>query len=112
MRRTTRVCAVLTTTAASLLLLPAGTAAAAPTCSTTLGIPVHGKHVVGDYVTGAGRASLPWPPAGAVGALTGGEGAATPGGSAAGGHFAAGVAPGASFCLAQSNSPGAHPGAG
>lgn len=112
MRRSARLCAVVTTSAASLLLLPGGTAAAAPTCSTTLGVAVPGQHVVGDYVTGTGRASLDWPPAGGVGDSTGGEGAAVPGGPAAGGHFASGVAPGASFCLAQSQSPGKHPGLG
>lgn len=90
-------------------VLQGGAASAAPTCSTTLGIAVHGQHIIGDYVTGAGRQTLTWPPAGQVG---GGGGAAVPGGSAAGGHFEAGVAPGASFCLEQSQSPGAHPGGG
>ncbi len=84
---------------------------ATPTCSTTLGVAVHGQHVVGDYVTGVGRANLPWPPAGGiVGQETGGEGAAIPGGPGPGFHFPNGFAPGASFCLSQSQSPGLHPG--
>ena len=83
---------------------------AAPTCSATLGIAVHGQHIVGDYVTGEHLSS--WPPAGQVGAATGGSGAAVPGGPGPGFHLANGFAPGASFCLDQSRSPGSHPGAG
>lgn len=109
MRRSARICAVATTSAAALLLLPGGTAAAAPTCSTTLEIAVHGQHVIRDYVMG--EEALDWPPAGKVGRSTGGQGAAVPGGPAAGGHASL-VAPGASFCLEQSRSPGAHFGEG
>ncbi len=84
-------------------------ASAAPTCSTTLGIVVHGQHVVGDYVTGIGRENLPWPPSGGVvGEAVAGQGAAIPGGPGPGFHFPNGFAPGASFCLLQSQSPGAH----
>lgn len=70
---------------------------------------MHGQHVVGDYVTGeaGGR-----PPAGTVGSTVGGSGATVPGGPGPGFHFPNGVAPGASFCLDQSRSPGAHPGLG
>lgn len=89
--------------------LAAGPSAAAPTCATTLGIDVHGQHVVGDYVTGEHGG---WPPTGTVGSTVGGEGAATPGGPGPGFHFPNGFAPGASFCLDQSKSPGAHPGHG
>ena len=74
------------------------------TCSSTLGIDVHGQHVVRDYVMGAG--SLEWPPSG-VGEAIGGEGAATPGGPGPGFHFPNGFAPGASFCTG-SKSPGIH----
>lgn len=84
----------------------ADTAGAAPTCSTTLGIAVHGQHIVGDYVVGS---HVAWPPAGAVG---GSGGAALPGGPGPTFHFANGFAPGASFCLSQSSSPGMHPGGG
>lgn len=80
--------------------------AASPTCSTTLGIAVHGQHVVSDYV--AGTHDVTWPPAGQVGAATGGEGAETPGGPGPGFHFPRNIAPGASFCLEQSQSPGTH----
>lgn len=91
----------------------AAAAEAAPTCSGTLPIAVHGQHIVGDYVSGIGHTTLGWPPkGGVVGAATGGEGAAVPGGPGPGFHFPAGFAPGASFCLAQSQSPGFHPGGG
>jgi hypothetical protein len=84
---------------------------AAPTCSGTLGIATHGQHVVGDYVTGTGHDSLGWPPSGNdVGDAIAGEGAAVPGGPGPGFHFPNGFAPGASFCLDQSQSPGFHPG--
>lgn len=84
------------------------TAAHEPTCVDfdALGIVVHGQHVVRDYVTG-GRLSS-WPPAGGVGAAIGGTGAAVPGGPGPGFHFPNGFAPGASFCLSQSNAPGFH----
>lgn len=88
-------------------LSPAG---AGPTCAATLEIAVHGQHVIGDYVTGTH--DVAWPPAGGVGAATGGSGAALPGGPGPAFHFENGFAPGASFCLGQSRSPGAHPGGG
>ncbi len=100
-------------TVLAVLTLSGGQAEAAePTCSTTLSIANHGQHVVGDYVTGIGHASTDWPPAGGiVGETTSSNGGAVvPGGPGAGAHLPAGVAPGASFCLLQSNSPGAHPG--
>ena len=85
--------------------------AADPTCSGTLGIAVHGQHIVGDYITGIGGANLDWPPKGGiVGEVTGGEGPAIVGGPGPGFHFPEGFAPGASFCLSQSKSPGNHPG--
>jgi hypothetical protein len=83
---------------------------AAPTCSTTLGIAVHGQHVLGDYVSGIGHGSLDWPPSGAdVGEVTSANGGpAFAGGPGPGFHFLYGIAPGASFCLDQSRSPGIH----
>jgi hypothetical protein len=90
---------------AALALFGGQTAAADPTCSGTLGIAVHGQHVVGDYVKGTGTQ---WPPAGGVGSVVGGNGAATPGGPGPGFHFPNAFAPGASFCLDQSQSPGVH----
>jgi hypothetical protein len=91
----------------------AGAAQAAPTCSGTLPIAVHGQHIVGDYVSGIGHDTLGWPPqGGVVGEAIGGEGPAVPGGPGPGFHFSAGFSPGASFCLAQSQSPGFHPGGG
>ena len=87
----------------------ASAAPGAPTCSTTLGILVHGQHIVGDYITGTG---VDWPPAGQVGEVVGGSGAAVPGGPGPGFHFPNGFAPGASFCLEQSKAPGNHPGLG
>lgn len=58
-----------------------------------LGVHVHGDHVIRDYVKGSD------------GEIGRGEGAAMPGGPAAGGHFTVeGLAPGASFC-----NPQAHP---
>ena len=97
----------------AVLTLSGGQAEAAePTCASTLAIANHGQHVVGDYVTGIGHDSMDWPPSGAVvGDTTSSNGgAAVPGGPGPGFHFPNGVAPGASFCLLQSNSPGAHPG--
>ena len=106
-----RILAVNAIAAAALVAAPA--AQAGPTCSTTLGIAVHGQHIVGDYVTGVGSGTLGWPPSGGVvGAATGGQGAAIPGGPGPGFHFPNGFAPGASFCLSQSQSPGNHPGGG
>jgi len=68
-----------------------------PTCSTTLGIANHGEHVISDYVIGADGTGP-----------GGGEGAAVPGAPGAHGHLANGIAPGASFCLTESQSPGNH----
>jgi hypothetical protein len=81
--------------AAAHLLAP-GTASAAPTCSTELGIAHHGIHITHDYVVGAD------------GAGPGHEGAAIPGGPGPGFHFPNGFAPGASFCNDQARSPGIH----
>ncbi len=87
-------------------------AEAMPTCSDTLSIQVHGQHIVGDYVTGIGRADIDWPPSGGVvGDAIGGSGAVVPGGPGPGFHFPNGFAPGASFCN-DSNSPGTHLGGG
>lgn len=85
--------------------LPAG---AEPTCADVgLGVDVHGHHVVRDYVSGGETGS--WPPdGGELGASIAGDGAAVPGGPGPGFHFEEGFAPGASFCLAQSQSPGFH----
>ena len=82
---------------------------ASPTCSDTMGITVHGQHIVGDYVMGTGSGDLSWPPDGAdVGQVVSDNGgAAIPGGPGPGFHFPNGIAPGASFCN-DSNSPGAH----
>jgi hypothetical protein len=91
------------------LAVNGGSALAEPTCAGTLDIAVHGQHIVGDYVAGVGSANLGWPPTG-VGDAIAGEGASVPGGPGPGFHFPNGFAPGASFCLTQSNSPGAHPG--
>lgn len=80
-----------------------------PTCSDTLGIEVHGQHVVGDYVSGLGHDEMDWPPSGReIGeAVRANRGAAIPGGPGPGFHFDHGVAPGASFCT-DSRSPGVH----
>jgi hypothetical protein len=97
--------------AAAALSLLQWTAASAdgPTCSGTLGIATHGQHIVGDYVAGTGHEGLGWPPDGqTVGQTVAGSGAAVPGGPGPGFHFPNGVAPGASFCSPQSQSPGAH----
>jgi hypothetical protein len=98
--------ALVTGGVAGLLVMSAGASIAAPTCSDALDIAVHGKHVVGDYVTGIGRDVLVWPPAGQVGTAIPDDGPAYPGGPGPGYHFVYGYAPGASFCLSQSNSPG------
>lgn len=92
-----------------LLLLGSRPAAAAdPTCAEVLGITVHGHHVVGDYVTGIGHDNMAWPPKRSVGQAIGGGGAVLPGGPGPGFHFPNGIAPGASFCNSQSQSPGFH----
>ncbi len=94
--------------AVTLLVITATPAAAQPTCSGTLGIAVHGQHVVRDYVSG-GKAASTWPPSGSdVGGAVAGSGAALPGGPGPGFHFRNNVAPGASFCLDQSRSPDVH----
>ena len=67
-----------------------------PTCSGTLGIAHHGQHVLEAYVGSPG----------------GGQGAILPGGPGPGFHFPNGFAPGASFCLDESRSPGVHLGPG
>jgi hypothetical protein len=87
----------------------AGASSEGPTCSDTLGIEVHGQHIVGDYVTGIGHTDLDWPPAGGVVGQTvaSNDGVAIAGGPGPGFHFPNGFAPGASFCN-DSNSPGTH----
>lgn len=100
-----RVVAAALLAGAVLTGLAGGAEAAEPTCADTLGLAVHGQHIVGDYVTGSG---VSWPPAGQVGAATGGQGAALPGGPGPAFHFLVGAAPGASFCNPQSQSPGFH----
>lgn len=77
------------------------------TCSELFGYP-HGYHVIADYVTGTGSEFLggpgiDWPPKGVNAA----GGAVSPGAPGAG-HMDGGVAPGASFCNSQSQSPGFH----
>jgi hypothetical protein len=95
---------------ATLALTAAPAAAETPTCSSTLGIAVHGQHVVGDYVTGIGHDALGWPPEGGeVGSAVAGSGATTAGGPGPGFHFLNEVPPGASFCV-DSQSPGVPPG--
>ena len=95
-------------TAALTLAVAAPVAAADPTCSSTLGIEVHGQHIVGMYVVDMNQLYLPyWPPVGGVGQYIAGEGASLPGGPGPGFHFPNGFAPGASFCT-DSQSPGAH----
>jgi hypothetical protein len=89
-------------------LLGTHPAGAEPTCSGELGIAVHGQHIVGDYVTGIGHENLTWPPSGVVGDAVAGEGVAVAGGPGPGFHFPNGFAPGASFCVDQSSSPGLH----
>lgn len=84
-------------TLASVAVLSQGTASADPTCSDSdlIDVEVHGQHVIHDYVIGEDGTGP-----------GGGEGAEIPGGPGPGFHFPNGVAPGASFCLEQSNSPG------
>jgi hypothetical protein len=111
-RRVTQVLLCGSALSASVAMM-AGTAgatgAATPTCSVTLGINVHGQHVVGDYVAGSGHADLGWPTPGVVVGKTvaANGGAAIPGGPGPGFHFPNGFAPGASFCTG-SKSPGTH----
>ncbi|HEX6235492.1 MAG TPA: hypothetical protein VFZ63_20350 [Jiangellaceae bacterium] len=96
---------------AAASLVPASMAAADATCSGTLDIANHGEHIVADYITGLGRENVEWSPSGGlVGEALAGTGAAVPGAPGPGSHFVHGFAPGASFCLDQSQSPGAHPG--
>ena len=96
---------------AAAALIPASLASADATCSGTLDIANHGEHIVADYITGIGRDTLPWSPSGGVvGDALAGSGAAVPGAPGPGSHFVHGFAAGASFCLDQSQSPGAHPG--
>lgn len=87
----------------------AGAQQSQPTCSDTLGIAVHGQHVIGDYVTGVGHDELGWPPTGGdIGQIIADNGGVViAGGPGPGFHFEHGVAPGASFCT-DSRSPGAH----
>jgi hypothetical protein len=93
---------------AAAVLTAAPAAATEPTCSGTLGIAVHGQHIVGDYVTGLGHGDISWPPRGEVGPAVAGQGPAVPGGPGPGFHFPNGFSPGASFCLDQSQAPGVH----
>jgi hypothetical protein len=80
-------------------------AAGSPTCSETLGIAVHGQHIIGDYITGIGHDTLTWPPSGQVGEVVGGSGGpVVRGGPGPGFHFPNGFPPGASFCLSQAQS--------
>ena len=91
-----------------LAVLTSSPAGAEPTCADTLGITVHGQHIVGDYVSGIGHESLEWPPSGGVvGAAVAGKGVVVAGGPGPGFHFPNGFAPGASFCN-DSRSPGTH----
>lgn len=96
------------TAAIALVALTAGAAPAlaqgGPTCSGIVG-EVHGHHVVADYVFGVGHDQMTWPPAGQDDAS---GGAVLPGGPGPGFHFPNGFAPGASFCVADSQSPGFH----
>jgi hypothetical protein len=109
MRLHTKLLLIGAASATALVGLGSGEATAEPTCASTLDIEVHGQHIVGDYVTGVGRANLDWPPkGGVVGEAVRGEGAVIPGGPGPGFHFIEGFAPGASFCN-DSNSPGLHP---
>ncbi|HEX7949494.1 MAG TPA: hypothetical protein VF494_04025 [Candidatus Limnocylindrales bacterium] len=100
--------AAAATAALSLAAVAPVAAAGSPTCSDTLGIEVHGQHIVGMYVVDMNQLYLPyWPPVGGVGQYIAGEGASLPGGPGPGFHFPNGFAPGASFCT-DSNSPGLH----
>lgn len=108
--KTSRLALVVPMVAAAALI-PASLASADPTCSGTLEIANHGEHIVADYITGIGHDTFEWSPSGGVvGDALAGSGAAVPGAPGPGSHFVHGFAPGASFCLDQSQSPGAHPG--
>jgi hypothetical protein len=106
--RTSRLRVALALAATMAIAAAAPAFAHDPTCADfeALGIVVHGQHVVRDYVTGGQLEG--WPPAGGVGQAIAGEGAAVPGGPGPGFHFPNGFAPGASFCLSQSEAPGFH----
>ena len=106
--RCTGHAAAVTGAVAAVLVVSAAASAAAPTCSGSeiIDVAVHGEHVVGDYVTGIGHDLLEWPPAGQVGGSVAGRGPVVVGGPGPGFHFVNGVAPGASFCVPQSSSPG------
>jgi hypothetical protein len=105
MRRTLAIALVgsgVLTLAAAFMLAGHGIASAdhkdsVPTCSTTLGIDHHGVHVINDYVIGEDGTGP-----------GGGEGVEVRGGPGPGFHFEFGFAPGASFCLTESQSPGNH----
>ena len=104
-RKNARLAAVVSAVVGAVAIVPA-VQAHESTCSSTLGIEVHGQHVVRDYVMGSG--SLEWQPSGGVvGEAIAGQGAAIPGGPGPGFHFVYGFAPGASFCTG-SKSPGTH----
>lgn len=105
---TRRLWAAIAAATLATVTLAGAASAGEPTCADfeALGISVHGQHVVRDYVAGSGLEQ--WPPAGGLGDIAGGRGAAVPGGPGPGFHFPNGFAPGASFCLSQSNSPGFH----
>jgi hypothetical protein len=108
MKRTLLAAAVVSLVIATSSGL-AGASPEGPTCSGTLGIEVHGQHIVADYATGIGHMDLDWPPSGGVVGQTVGSngGVAIAGGPGPGFHFPNGFAPGASFCNG-SNSPGTH----
>lgn len=88
---------IITALVMALTMLTASAALAdGPTCSDVgLGVDVHGQHVIRDYVRD-------------VDATNAKGGAVLPGGPGPGFHFPNGVAPGASFCISQSQSPGIH----
>jgi len=96
-------------TVASLLVLigavsVSSTASADPTCS-NIGLVTHGQHIIANYVLGnPDLGDVAWPPKGAVKAK---GGAALPGGPGPAFHFVLGIAPGASFCVAQAQSQNA-----
>ena len=106
---------VVATLSSAVVLGSAGAAGAAPppnaspTCSDTLGIVVHGQHIVADYVTGIGPMDFSWPPSGGIvgETVSANGGVAVAGGPGPGFHFPNGYAPGASFCNGSS-SPGTH----
>lgn len=107
-RRSRKRIAAVALALGAVLTTSTAVAAGSPTCSDfePLGVEVHGQHIVRDYVSG-GELGGEWPPRG-VGGMIAGEGAAVPGGPGPGFHFPNGFAPGASFCLSQSQSPGFH----